>query len=506
MKVNWKSVSRYHWDQLYPQLVLYFEKGEKPKNTRGFIKKTKMFEYVDGRLFLVADNPPDEMEDIPVDLPIKLEVIVDEEMKVEIIKEVFVNIRMGSFRGIDPIYKRIRRMYVGITRDDVSDVLKRMELKQLKRTAEIRELITIEPKRVMEIVQVDLLEIKEHIKINDGVNFLLNVIDHFSKFVWSIPIKNKSASVVADKLQQLFLVEGFPEILQSDNGSEFVNQEMTTLSETYGFQQKHSLPYHSQAQGLVEKFNSTCRELIYNYTLDRGTKRWIDKLPFLIYSYNTTEHSTHGFTPFNVFRKKDEKFRLDDVVRKRIKKNAEMMRKKVMKGKVKDMLEDLKVGERVRILTSSTTEVRRMTDIERYTKRKKRQLLNYTKEIYEVEKVLEPTDEIPVKRYIISYRETGVKSVRSFFREDLMKIEEDNIELSGRERFEEEKEMRFGEGGFDVEDFLIGMNTAPRKEATLTQDELKERVEDKETRTKRGSRKRVDYKALSEGKGVQEKK
>jgi len=49
------------------------------------------------------------------------------------------------------------------------------------------------------------------------------------------------------------------------------------------------------------------------------------------------------------------------------------------------------------------------------------------------------------------------------------------------------------------------MNTGARKEADLTQEQLDERVEEKETRTKRGSRKRVDYKALASGGGIQEK-
>ena len=418
MKVNWKSIGKYRWDEMYRRLKGWFEKGELPKGVsevavRSFKRKLKQFEMVDGCIYLVVDNPPDDLLDIPMKLPFRVEVVEPSKENIDaIISEVFVNIRAGSFRGVSAIYNKLKTMYVGIKRGDVTDVLKRMELKQLQRTAEIRDLITIEPKRVMEIVQVDLVEIREHIKINEGVNYLLNVIDHFSKFAWSIPIKNKSSAVVVDRLQELFLIEGFPEVLQSDNGTEFVNKEMTTLSETYG--------------------------------LDRGVKKWVDNLCFFVYAYNTTVHSTTELTPFQVFRKKNEVFKLDEVVRKRIKKNAEMMRKKSMKGKVKDVLDDLKVGDRVRILTSATTEVRRMTDIERYSKRKKKKLLNYTKEIYEIEKVLEETDDIKEKRYITSYRETGIKVVRSFFREDLMKIEEDNIEMSGKERVEEDKEMRFG--------------------------------------------------------------
>jgi hypothetical protein len=56
------------------------------------------------------------------------------------------------------------------------------------------------------------------------------VIDIFSKFLWSFPLKNKSSSIVAFTLQNLFLSEGHPQILGSDNGTEF-KSEVNELTE-----------------------------------------------------------------------------------------------------------------------------------------------------------------------------------------------------------------------------------------------------------------------------------
>ena len=56
---------------------------------------------------------------------------------------------------------------------------------------------------------------------NPTMRWLLVVKDHFSRFVWTIPIPRKEASIVAAELTRLFRVVGFPIILQTDNGSEF---------------------------------------------------------------------------------------------------------------------------------------------------------------------------------------------------------------------------------------------------------------------------------------------
>jgi hypothetical protein len=49
----------------------------------------------------------------------------------------------------------------------------------------------------------------------------VNVQDHFSHYVWLVPLLRKTAINVADALRDLFRTVGVPVILQSDNGGEF---------------------------------------------------------------------------------------------------------------------------------------------------------------------------------------------------------------------------------------------------------------------------------------------
>jgi hypothetical protein len=44
----------------------------------------------------------------------------------------------------------------------------------------------------------DLVEMQEWSKQNKGYRYMLNVIDVFTKFAWSIPLKDKTAKSVLD--------------------------------------------------------------------------------------------------------------------------------------------------------------------------------------------------------------------------------------------------------------------------------------------------------------------
>ena len=441
--VNWKSINRLKFKELYPMLMAYYRNSTLPTKSKSalarFLKHAETFEYREGKIdtlsdqiFLVADNLPDPSLKGIVSLPITLELInPTRENITAIVAELYSHTLVGGFRGIEPLYKKIKQSYLGITREDVADVLKQMELKQYQRQPLIKELQAIITTRPLQHVQVDLIDVSEWSYFNNKTTFLMNVKDLYSKFGWSIPVKNKSTAVIAERLQDLFLVEGFPEVLQTDNGTEFVGEQMVEMADRWGIEMRHGEPYKSSTQGSVEKFNSTVRNLIHQHQVNWKVKRYIDHLPFLIYSYNTTVHSATGYTPFQVFRKKDEKFGLDAVVQKAIRANAKMMIKKNLKSQIKE-LPDLVFGDRVRVSIESTKTVRKMTDIMKEYRKKKRHMFNFTTLVYTVIEVVEHTQsdkETARKKYRLDFEPD-----RTFFRQELLKVDvEELIPLSHKD-------------------------------------------------------------------------
>ncbi|CAF1516025.1 unnamed protein product, partial [Didymodactylos carnosus] len=78
---------------------------------------------------------------------------------------------------------------------------------------------------VMTRLQIDLVDMRTRPdKVSENVvyNWILNCIDHYSKFCWAFPLKNKTAVDVSVKLRELFFTFDPPRLLHSDNGREFV--------------------------------------------------------------------------------------------------------------------------------------------------------------------------------------------------------------------------------------------------------------------------------------------
>ena len=54
-----------------------------------------------------------------------------------------------------------------------------------------------------EIWAADLIDMQAFSKDNKGIKYLLNVIDIFSKFVWIIPLKQKTGQEVANAFSRI---------------------------------------------------------------------------------------------------------------------------------------------------------------------------------------------------------------------------------------------------------------------------------------------------------------
>lgn len=62
-------------------------------------------------------------------------------------------------------------------------------------------------------------------KWDKGIKYLLNVIDVFSKFAWSVPLKDKTGKSITDAFQHIVKSsKRKPEKLWVDQGSEFYDR------------------------------------------------------------------------------------------------------------------------------------------------------------------------------------------------------------------------------------------------------------------------------------------
>ena len=144
----------------------------------------------------------------------------------------------------------------------------------------------------------DLADMTALNKDNEGINFLLLVIDIFSKYGWIVPLKNKKGETVANALKTIFK-ERKPEKLWTDKGREFYNKDVKDLVELYSTK-------NEEKSSIVERWIRTIKVKMWKYFTDNNTYNYMDVLPELVEDYNNTVHSSIKMTPIDASKKKNE--------------------------------------------------------------------------------------------------------------------------------------------------------------------------------------------------------
>ena len=146
-----------------------------------------------------------------------------------------------------------------------------------------------------ERVAMDLLDVS--VISAKGFKYILVVCDYFTKYTEAYPLKDKTARSVVDALMDVWLPRyGFPLFLHSDQGKEFDNVMIHQLSELLGTVKTKTTPYHPRSDGLVERFNRTLLAMLAMF-VSQEHDNWDDLLPFMMLAYNTTVHTSTGYTP-----------------------------------------------------------------------------------------------------------------------------------------------------------------------------------------------------------------
>ena len=184
------------------------------------------------------------------------------------------------------------------------------------------------------LIQGDLIEIRELKGENDGINYLLLLIDVFTRKIWVYPLKRKTGADVSSVFRQwIDILDQTPETIMTDAGKEFWNRPLRALLDSHNI--KLQLATGTCKAAYAERANKTLQVLIYKYLTQNETLRYIDVLPDLVASYNRREHrSLQNLSPneadnrqnelqvrniaidrFQKVKRKTPKFKIGDMVR-----------------------------------------------------------------------------------------------------------------------------------------------------------------------------------------------
>lgn len=158
--------------------------------------------------------------------------------------------------------------------------------------------ITTTPSRAFEVISIDTVGPLPR-TINNN-RYCITIQCDLTKYISIIPIENKEAKTIAKALIEKFiLIYGNFLELRSDQGTEYNNEVLDQICKLLQIKQTFSTPYHPQSIGSLERNHRCLNEYLRSFTNEHQTD-WDDWIKFYEFSFNTTPHTEHGYTPFEL--------------------------------------------------------------------------------------------------------------------------------------------------------------------------------------------------------------
>ena len=145
-------------------------------------------------------------------------------------------------------------------------------------------------------VFADITELPPTTKDN---RYVLVIMDQFKKYVNLYPLHDQTAQSVAKCIFDHYISEhGIPETIHTDQGRQFGSSLIHELCQLLGIKKTRTSPYHPQSDGQVERFNRSLKDQLCKYLSTSTTSEWDDVLRQVELAYNSTVHSSTGYSPF----------------------------------------------------------------------------------------------------------------------------------------------------------------------------------------------------------------
>lgn len=154
------------------------------------------------------------------------------------------------------------------------------------------------PEQAWQTINLDFVEGLPKSKKFDTI---MVVIEKLTKYAHFIPLTHPYTAMLVAQLfhNNIFKLHGLPQVIISDRDEIFTSnlwQELFKLSETT---LNMSSSYHPQTDGQTERLNQ-CLETYLRCMIQSCPNKWSQWLALAEFWYNTTFHSSHGKTPFEV--------------------------------------------------------------------------------------------------------------------------------------------------------------------------------------------------------------
>src|SRR6266487_1608673 len=222
------------------------------------------------------------------------------------------NHETGGHFGMETTYNKIAdRYYWKGMYDDTKKYIKCCDVCQRRGQKGGKSYLNpIEVGEPFERIGIDFVGPLERTKRRN--RYILVVTDYLTKWPEAKAMKEATAeNVVKFIYEEIICRHGCPKIILSDRGTHFRNKLVNELCGKFEIKHKLSSPYHSQTNGLVERFNRTLCEALAK--VSEKENQWDEHIEQILFAYRTTKHSTTKRTPFFMTYKREANLPTDEM-------------------------------------------------------------------------------------------------------------------------------------------------------------------------------------------------
>ena len=224
--------------------------------------------------------------------------MLKEQKNIDFFKEYTTLKNPAALGGVTKFFHHLKSKYKHVKLDQVKDWLQSQDvytlhaprIKKIKRNRVFASSID-------DNWQMDLCDMRSISRENNGIQYILTVIDVFSKFAWIRLLKNKKSATVLEAIKSI-MEKRKPKRVQTDEGLEFFNKDCKD------FMTKHNIKlYFTRSEMkavIIERFNRTLKEKIWRHFTLNKTNKYIDVIDDLVFSYNKSYHRSIKMTPSEV--------------------------------------------------------------------------------------------------------------------------------------------------------------------------------------------------------------
>ena len=225
-------------------------------------------------------------------------VVVPSEAQVEVVRRVHAAGHFGQKRTL----QNLRRSYfwLGMSRDARKVCQSCFTCQRAKRSNRAR--VPIQDFRVEGLGPGDLvaMDVGTLPWADDKFRYFLCIVDVFTRYIELAPLQDQTAASLIREFERgwIFRGHGVPRGLLSDQAHNIDGVEVRKMCDRLGIEKRHSIPYHPQADGLVERSIGLVKQVARCLTLDRQLPKesWPDILPEVAFYCNNAENSSTKFS------------------------------------------------------------------------------------------------------------------------------------------------------------------------------------------------------------------